>query len=116
MDGLRCYTRLITKTGTNYMVVETLDVVLGQLEAGSLDEWVDLTSMTGQELFPPERLRVRMRDVVSVQEISEVAWLWTKRLNELHYAQQMDHLENDPSRRMADTQERLVEVLKGENE
>lgn len=105
MDEQRCHTRIGTRSGIYYVVQETIDEVRAQVERG---DWVELVSMTGQALMPPERLILRSEHIGSMQEISLEGWLWQKRADELHYARQMQELEHNPQERLAEAQERIA--------
>jgi hypothetical protein len=112
-DEQRCNTRIGTRSGTYYVVQETIDEVRAQAEAG---EWLDLISMTGQALMPPERLILRAEHIGSLQEISPEGWLWQKRSDELHYARQMQELDSNPTERLAAAQERIAAALSDAHE
>jgi hypothetical protein len=115
MDEQRCNARVGTTTRVFYTVLETVSEILEQVE--NLDHegprWVLLTSKTGSSMFEPERLVILSEHIATVQEISEVGWLWQKQADDLHYARQLQDLEANSGDRVAAVQEQLLSVVKG---
>jgi hypothetical protein len=101
--------------GRDYFIVETVDEIL-EMSSDLKGLMLPLTSVTGQPLFPPERFFVRFEHIASLQEVSETAWTWSQRLQELGYARQMADLEHHPSERIAIAQERIANRLMDEDD
>lgn len=106
------HTRLVLTRGTTYAVVETVDEVHEALKEASRSGMLfELTSVTGQSAFPPERLFVRADHVATIQEISFESWIWQQRASELHYARQIEEM--PAMERHAAAAERLAAALEG---
>lgn len=102
----RCNTRIRTEGGIHYAAVETVDQILDLIRRG---EWIEVLTMTGSDMFDPERLVIRASSIVAVQELSEMGWIWQKQADTAHYARVLSDLE-DPS--VAQVQRELVDALK----
>jgi hypothetical protein len=117
-DGPRAYSRIRTAHGSNYLALEKhREVVDRVVEAEAVgDPFILITTYTAQPLLPPEEMLIRAKDVVAVQAVSDPGWIWDRRANELHYAQQMAQLEQNPSDRYAAAMEKMTQILSGEEE
>lgn len=109
MSDQRGRTRILLGTGTTYCAVESITEVEAMLTSEA--DLLTFTSVMGVEIFPPERIVIRRSEIISIQEITEEAWVWVKMANERHYKAQITAT---PAEDMAQAQRELVEALKGD--
>lgn len=108
-DELRGRTRIITKGGTSYTAAQTIREIRGQ--PGK--EFIEFTHVPAQTAFPPEVTFIRVSEIVSLQTISDEAWVWQQQADALYYAQA---LQQNPTQRIAEAQEALAEHLRAEGD
>jgi hypothetical protein len=105
-------TRIITRTGTHFTLLEETEEVVAVLTFAKPDELVRFTSITG--VMPPERVWLNREQIVAIQEVSAESDAWQERADELHYARAIQEM--GPAENYTEAVREMVDVLKGEVE